>query len=274
MGGYGSEIKDDTTTVVFESANFNPVNIRMTSKKLGLRTEASSRYEKGIDPELARMALDRACNLVEQLGAGEVVGGSIDLYPVPKKSRKLKLNVGKANEFIGVQDITEEMIVKYLTSLEFKVEVNGDLEVTVPTFREDVEIDADLYEEIARLYGYDKIPVTLMDTTFTQGSQSYRQKIRSIAKTNMVAQGLYEVLTYSFVSPGVYNKINLKAENLLRNAIKIVNPLGEDQSIMRTTLIPNMLDVIRLLNNRKKETSRLDGQMMEMLFYSFMGKYL
>ncbi|HYE84642.1 MAG TPA: phenylalanine--tRNA ligase subunit beta [Clostridia bacterium] len=251
MGGFGSEIEDDTTMVVFECANFAPVNIRLTSKKLGLRTEASSRYEKGIDPELATMALDRACSLVEQLGAGEIVGGKIDIYPAPRKARKLSLNVGKAGAFIGAGDITEEMIVKYLTSLEFKVEAKGDLEVTVPTFRDDVEGDADLIEEIARLYGYDRIPVDLMDTTFTQGGKNYRQNIRDMAKTNMVAQGLYEVLTYSFVSPGVYNKINLKAENPLRNAIKLINPLGEDQSIMRTTIIPNMLEVISRNYNKK-----------------------
>ncbi|HWQ29371.1 MAG TPA: phenylalanine--tRNA ligase subunit beta [Negativicutes bacterium] len=260
MGGHGSEIKADTTAVIFESANFNPVNIRLTSKKLGLRTEASGRYEKGIDPELTMFALDRACSLVEQLGAGEVVGGVIDIYPSPKPVRKLSLNVEKVNSFIGVKDITEEMIANYLTSLEFKVEAKGDLEITVPTFREDVEGTADLIEEIARLYGYDKIPVDLMDTTFTQGGKSYRQKIMEMAKTNLAAQGLYEVLTYSFVSPGVYNKINLKAENPLRNAIKIINPLGEDQSIMRTTMIPNMLDVISRNYNKKVA----DGQFFEL----------
>lgn len=260
MGGHGSEIKPDTTAVIFESANFAPVNIRLTSKKLGLRTEASSRYEKGIDPELAKTALDRACHLVEQLGAGEVVGGMIDIYPAPKAARKLSLNVEKVNSFIGVKDITTAMIVKYLESLEFKVEIKGDLEVTVPTFRDDVEGSADLIEEIARLYGYDKIPVDLMDTTFTQGGKSYRQKIRDMAKFNMAAQGLYEVLTYSFVSPGVYNKINLKAENPLRNAIKLVNPLGEDQSIMRTTIIPNILEVISRNLNKKVP----DGQFYEL----------
>lgn len=251
MGGFGSEIESDTNTIVFECANFAPVNIRLTSKKLGLRTEASSKFEKGIDPELISVALDRACSLVEQLGAGEIVGGKIDIYPAPRKPRTLKLNVNKVRDFIGAQDITEDMIVEYLTSLEFKVEAKGELEITVPTFRDDVEGDADLIEEIARLYGYDKIPTDLMDTTFTQGGKNYRQKIRDMAKTNMAAQGLYEVLTYSFVSPGVYNKINLKAENPLRNAIKLVNPLGEDQSIMRTTMIPNMLDVVSRNYNKK-----------------------
>ncbi|MDD4504171.1 MAG: phenylalanine--tRNA ligase subunit beta [Clostridiaceae bacterium] len=260
MGGYGSEIKADTDTIVFECANFAPVNIRLTSKKLGLRTEASSRYEKGIDPELITMALNRACSLVEQLGAGEIVGGKIDLYPVPRKARKLNLKVKRVNDFIGVQDITEEMVIKYLTSLEFGVEVKGDMEVTVPTFRDDVEGDADLIEEVARLYGYDKIPVKLMDTTFTQGGKNYRQKIRDMAKINMAAQGLYEVVTYSFVSPGVYNKINLKAENPLRNAIKLINPLGEDQSIMRTTMIPNMLEVV----SRNYNMKIAEGQFFEL----------
>lgn len=260
MGGYGSEIKADTNAIVFESANFESVSIRMTSKKLGLRTEASSRFEKGIDPELAAMALDRACSLVEQIGAGEIVGGKIDLYPAPKKLRKLNLNVKKVNDFVGVEDITEEMIIKYLTSLEFGVEVKGDLSVTVPTFRDDVEGEADLMEEVSRLYGYDRIPVKLMDTTFTQGGKDYRQKIRDMAKNNMAAQGLFEVMTYSFVSPGVFSKINLKAENPLRNAIKLINPLGEDQSIMRTTLIPNMLDVVSKNYNKKIS----EGQFFEL----------
>lgn len=250
MGGYGSEIKNDTDTIVFECANFNPVNIRLTSKKLGLRTEASSRYEKGIDAELITLALDRACSLVEELGAGEIVGGKIDIYPEPKKARKLPLRVKRVRDFIGA-DISEEMMVKYLESLEFKVEKKEDLEVLVPTFRDDVEGEADLIEEISRLYGYNNIPSELMDTTFTQGGISYRQKIRNIAKNNMVAQGLYEVVTYTFVSPGVYNKINLKAENPLRNAIKLINPLGEDQSIMRTTMLPNILEVISRNYNRK-----------------------
>lgn len=251
MGGYGSEIESDTDTIVFECANFEPINIRLTSKKLGLRTDASSRYERGIDPELVTMALNRACSLVEQIGAGEIVGGKIDIYPVPKIRRKLNLNVNAVNEFIGVNDITEGMIVKYLTSLEFEVEGTEDLEVTVPTFRDDVEGSADLMEEIARLYGYDKIPVKLMDTTFTQGGKDYRQRVRDMAKSNMAAQGLYELVTYAFASPAVYNKINLKAENPLRNAIKLLNPLGEDQSIMRTTMIPNMLGVISRNYNMK-----------------------
>ncbi len=260
MGGYGSEIEDDTDTIVFECANFDPVSIRLTSKKLGLRTDASSRYEKGIDPELVTMALNRACSLVEQLGAGEIVGGKIDLYPNPAVVRKLKLNIQKVNEFLGVDDITEEMVIKYLTSLEFGVKPGEDLDITLPTFRGDVEGSADLMEEVARLYGYDRIPVKLMDTTFTQGGKNYRQKIRDMAKNNMASQGLFEVMTYSFVSPGIYNRINLRPENPLRNAIKITNPLGEDQGIMRTTLIPNMLEVI----SRNYNMKAAEGQFFEL----------
>lgn len=267
MGSNDSEIGADTKTLVFEGANFNPVNIRLTSKKLGLRTEASSRFEKGIDAELVTVAIDRACSLVEQIGAGEVVGGRIDIYPSPKKARKLQLRVKRVRDFIGA-DISEEMMIKYLESLGFEVEKNEGLEVYVPTFRDDVEGEADLIEEIARLYGYNNIPSVLMDTTFTQGGINYRQKIRSIVKNNMVAQGLYEVLTYAFVSPGVYNKISLKAENTLREAIKLINPLGEDQSIMRTTIIPNMLEVISRNYNKKIA----EGRFFELSRVYFPGK--
>lgn len=259
MGSSNSEIDENTKTLVFESATFHSVNIRLTSKKLGLRTEASSRFEKGIDTELAIYALNRACSLVEEIGAGEVVGGVIDLYPEKKVPRKITLRPDRVRSFIGA-DISNEQMVKFLSALEFKVEGKAVLEITVPTFRGDVEMEADLMEEIARLYGYDSIPSKLMDTTFTQGGKSLRQRIIDIAKDTLVAQGLNEVYTYSFVSPNVYNRINLKAENPLRNAIKLINPLGEDQSIMRTTIIPNVLDVISKNYNRKTEA----GQFFEL----------
>lgn len=259
MGSNDSEIEGSTKTIVFECANFEPVSTRLTSKKLGLRTEASSRFEKGVDTELINTALDRACHLVELLGAGEIVGGKIDIYPNPKKQRVMTLRTKRANDFIGVE-ISEDFIKKCLTSLEFGVEGHEVLNITVPTFRADVEGEADLLEEIARLYGYDKIPSVLMDTTFTQGSRSYTQKLKGMARTSLTAQGLYEVLTYSFVSPGVYDRINLNADNPLRNAIKLINPLGEDQSIMRTTIIPNMLDVISRNYNKKVA----EGQFFEL----------
>ncbi|MDF2892681.1 MAG: phenylalanyl-tRNA synthetase, beta subunit [Clostridia bacterium] len=251
MGSSNSEIDENTKTLVFEGANFQPVNIRLSSKKLGLRTEASGRYEKGIDTELAETALERACNLVQLLGAGEVVGGKKDIYRIPKQNRHIKLDTDKARKFIGA-DISTEKMKEYLEALEFSVDSNFN--VTVPTFRDDVEGEADVIEEITRIYGYENIPSKLMDTTFTQGGKTYKQKLIDKAKNILTAQGLYEVFTYSFVSPGVFNKINLKAENPMRNAIKLINPLGEEQSIMRTTLIPNIMEVIARNYNRKVET--------------------
>lgn len=253
MGSSNSEIDENTKTMVFESANFQSINTRLSSKKLGLRTEASSRFEKGIDIELTETALERACNLVELLGAGEIVGGKIDHYSIPKQSRHIYLDTDWARRFIG-EDISTEKMKEYLEALEFTVDSN--FTVTVPTFRDDVEGQADIIEEITRIHGYENIPSKLMDTTFTQGGRSYKQKLVDKAKSILTAQGLYEVFTYSFVSPGIFNKINLKAENPLRNAIKLINPLGEEQSIMRTTIIPNIMEVISRNYNRKIEEGK------------------
>ena len=250
MGGENSEIDETTTTIVFESANFEPVNIRLTSKQLGLRTDASSRYEKGIDTELNLLALNRACSLIEQLNVGEIVGGAIDIYPEPKKSRVISLRTKRVEDLIGI-DIKEDDVKKLLNRVNFDTAGSETISVTIPTYRDDVEGEADLIEEIARLYGYENIPSKLMDSTATPGGKSFKQKIIDLAKTNLVAQGLFEAYTYSFVSPNVYNKINLSVENPLRNAIRILNPLGEDQSIMRTTIIPNIMDVVSRNFNKK-----------------------
>jgi phenylalanyl-tRNA synthetase beta chain len=257
MGSSNSEIDENTNTLVFEGANFQALNIRLSSKKLGLRTEASGRFEKGIDTELAEKALERACNLVQMLGAGEVVGGKMDFYSNPKQSRHILFDTDRARRFIGA-DISTDQMKEYLEALEFGVDSNFN--VTVPTFRDDVMISEDIIEEITRIYGYENIPSKLMDTTFTQGGKSYKQKLIDQAKSILTAQGLYEVFTYSFVSPGVFNKINLKVESPYRNAIKLINPLGEDQSIMRTTIIPNIMDVIARNYNRKIE----NGQFFEL----------
>lgn len=257
MGSSNSEIDENTKTLVFEGANFQAINIRVSSKKLGLRTEASSKFEKGIDTELAEKALERACNLVQLLGAGEVVGGKLDIYSKQKESRHIKFDTDRARKFIGA-DISTEKMKEYLEALEFSVDSN--FTVTVPTFRDDVEGEADIIEEITRIYGYENIPSKLMDTTFTQGGKTYKQLLIDKAKNILTAQGLFEVFTYSFVSPGVFNKINLKAESPLRNAIKLINPLGEEQSIMRTTIIPNIMEVISRNYNRKIES----GQFFEL----------
>lgn len=257
MGSSNSEIDENTKTLVFEGATFEQVNVRLSSKRLGLRTEASSRFEKGVDSELAIKALERACDLVQILGAGEIVGGKLDIYSKPKQSRQISFDTDRARSFIGA-DISTEKMKEYLEALEFTVDSN--FTVTIPTFRNDVEGQADIIEEITRIYGYENIPSKLMDTTFTQGGKSYKQKLIDRAKDVLAAQGLFEVFTYSFVSPGVFNKINLKAENPLRNAIKLINPLGEDQSIMRTTIIPNIMEVIARNYNRKIEA----GQFFEL----------
>ncbi len=250
MGGYNSEIDENTKNIVLECANFDPVSVRLSSKLLGLRTEASSRFEKGLDVELISMALNRACYLIDKLGAGEVVSGIIDIYPEPKQKRNIELRTEKVVRILGV-NIPINDIKRILQSLEFEVSGQEILNIKIPTFREDITLEADLIEEIARLYGYENIPSKLMDTTFTLGAKSVKEKIVDMAKDNLTGQGLFEVLTYSFVSPSVFNKINLKAEDPLRKAINIINPLGEDQSIMRTTLVPNMLDLISKNYNKK-----------------------
>lgn len=250
MGGFDSEIDENTKEIALECANFAPVSVRMSSKGLGLRTEASSRFEKGLDLELITLAINRACYLMNELGAGEVVDGIIDIYPKIKEKRVIEFKPERAKWLLGV-DVSAIEIKRMLKSLEFEVEGEETLHITVPTFRDDIEMEADINEEIARLYGYDNIPSKLMDTTFTQGMISERQKIISMAKDNLAAQGLFEVLTYSFVSPAVFDKINMAENDPLRNAITLMNPLGEDQSIMRTTLIPNMLELIARNYNRK-----------------------
>ncbi len=252
MGGFDSEIDDNTKEIALECANFDGVNVRLSSKKLGLRTEASSRFEKGIDTELIPLAINRACYLIELLKAGEVVDGIIDNYPVKKEKRHVIFDTQKVEWLLGV-DVPVNNIKMMLKSLEFDVSGEKILDIIPPSFRDDVEMDADINEEIARLYGYENIPSKLMDTTFTQGVISERQKIINMAKDNLIAQGLFETLTYSFLSPGIFNKLNLKVEDPLREAISLINPLGEDQSIMRTTILSNMLDLIGRNCNRKIE---------------------
>lgn len=250
MGGYDSEIEEYTKEIALECANFNSLSIRTSSKRLGLRTEASSRFEKSLDSELIPLAINRACYLMEQLEAGEVVDGIIDIYAKVKEKRVVKFRIDRAKWLLGV-DIPTDKIKRMLRSLEFEVEGEEVLEIKVPTFRDDIVTEADINEEIARLYGYDNIPSKLMDTTFTQGIISERQKIINMSKDNLTAQGLFEVLTYSFISPGVFNKINIKEDDPLRSAITLLNPLGEEQSIMRTTIIPNMLELIERNHNKK-----------------------
>jgi phenylalanyl-tRNA synthetase beta chain len=243
MGGENSEIKEDTKAIVFESANFNGPNTRITSKKLGLRTEASSRFEKDLDPNLPEIAINRVCHLVELLGAGEVVGGVIDIYPEVIKPHNIQVSHKWINDFIGI-DADANQMKSMLQSLGMKVEGEDTLNIEVPTFRQDVKINQDVAEEVARLYGYDKIPSVKMSGETVEAVWTEDQKLTKLVKKTMAASGLYEALTYSFVSPKVYDSINTPADSSLRNNVVIRNPLGKDFSVMRTTTLPSMLELL------------------------------
>ena len=254
MGGANSEITSNTKTVLFESANFKPENIRMTAKKVGIRSEASSRNEKDLDPNLAEIAANRAAQLVEMLGAGKVLKGVVDVYPNKPEPKKLVVNPQRINHLLGV-DVPMEQFVGILESLEFKCNLvaNDKLEIDVPSFRTDMEQEADVWEEIARIYGFENIPSVQLEGNTTAGIKTSKQKFMDALKDNSTAVGLNEILTYSFVSPRGVDKINLPADDEKRNFVKIMNPLGEETSVMRTTLIPNMLDVISTNISHKVE---------------------
>lgn len=254
MGGENSEIKDTTTSIFIEGASFAKENIRATSKKLGLRTEASSRFEKGIDINLAEEAVNRACQLIEELGCGTVLNGMLDYYPQKEEVQKVTVNPVRINKLLGV-NVPMDQFINILESLEFKCNLVSSevLELEVPTFRLDITEDADILEEIARIYGYDNIPSASLEGNATAGVKTDKQKFIDNVKSNSIACGLNEILTYSFVSPRGVDKINLLANDEKRNFVKIMNPLGEETSVMRTTLIPNMLDVISTNISHKVE---------------------
>lgn len=254
MGGENSEIKDTTTSIFIEGASFAKENIRATSKKLGLRTEASSRFEKGIDINLTEEAVNRACQLIEELGCGTVLNGMLDYYPQKEEVQKVTVNPVRINKLLGV-NVPMDQFINILESLEFKCNLVSSevLELEVPTFRLDITEDADILEEIARIYGYDNIPVASLEGNATAGVKTEKQKFIDNVKSNSIACGLNEILTYSFVSPRGVDKINLPADDEKRNFVKIMNPLGEETSVMRTTLIPNMLDVISTNISHKVE---------------------
>lgn len=257
MGGANSEVTEGTTEILFESANFKAENVRATSKKLGLRTESSSRFEKGINQDLANLAVDRAAQLVELLGAGRVLKGVVDEYPTKHEPKSITVNVDRINRLIGVEIPASEMIA-ILESLEFKCELNSSNEIIakVPSFRRDMEQEADFVEEIARIYGYDKIPTLELEGNPTIGMKTDKQKFSDTVKDSLVALGSDEILTYSFVSPRGIDKINEPKDSAKHNFVKILNPLGEETSVMRTTLIPNMLDVVATnVSHRVEELS-------------------
>jgi len=252
MGGENSEIMDDTTTVVFESANFNGTSIRQTALALGMRTESSGKFEKNLDAMMTVPAVQRACELVEMLGCGDVLDGTIDIINYVPEERTLTLEPEKINKLLGTE-ISREDMVKYLKLLE--IEVDGDT-IQVPSFRPDLNLMADIAEEVGRSYGYNNIPTTAFKTA-TQGG--YAPEMVFEAKAGQVCRslGYNEIITYSFVSPTIFDQIRLPADSPLRNTLKIQNPLGEDTSVMRTIALPSMLDILARNNAYQNKSAKL-----------------
>ena len=252
MGGENSEIVDDTTMVVFESANFNGTSIRQTALALGMRTEASGKFEKSLDPMMTIPAVQRACELVEMLGCGDVLDGTIDIINYVPEAKTLPLEPERINKLLGT-NISKEDMVMYLNRLEIPVE--GDT-VLVPSFRPDLNLMADLAEEVGRSFGYNEIPTTEFRNS-TQGGYSDEMKLEAKAGTLCRGLGYSEIITYSFVSPAVFDQIRLPADSSLRNAMKIQNPLGEDTSIMRTIALPSMLEILSRNNAYHNKAAKL-----------------
>jgi phenylalanyl-tRNA synthetase beta chain len=251
MGGANSEIKENTTTVVFESACFNGASVRVTAKKNGMRTESSARFEKGLDPENCYGGLMRACELVELLDAGDVVDGMIDVYPTKNAPVVLPFEPARYNKFLGT-DMTEARMVEILEALACRVE-NG--QITVPSFRADLACMNDIAEEIMRIYGYDKIVSTNIVAETTEGGRTPKQAFGISVENALYGMGLDEIQTFSFISPKFYEKIRLPEAQ--RRSVVISNPLGEDTSVMRTTALPSMLDVLARNANFNNENVRL-----------------
>jgi phenylalanine--tRNA ligase, beta subunit len=252
MGGLNSEIEKDTQTVVFESAMFYGGNIRKTAKKVGLRTESSARYEKGLSSENTLRAINRAVELVELLGAGEVVEGKIDVYPTKQKINKIKLDVDKINTLLGT-NISKQEMIDILEKVDIKVE--NDMAIA-PYFRMDLEFVADIAEEVARFYGYDKLETTLVRAGTTIGVRTKEQKIENKIQEILVTNGFSEIYTYGFLSEKDLEKSKIKKE-LIDNAITIINPLGDEFKLMRPTTIPSMMQILAGNNNKKNQNVKL-----------------
>lgn len=256
MGGGNSEVTGSTKSILFESALFDGTSIRITSKKLGLRTEASSRFEKGLDVENSIKALNRAAELIEMLNAGEVEKGVVDCYPVHYKERVIELQEDRINALLGT-DIPRERMASMLETIGLKYDKANNT-VTIPSFRGDIEGMADLAEEVARFYGYNNITPSLINgKEATIGIKTFKQKLENKVKDTMTSCGLYEIYTFSFTSPDIFNKIRIPEDSDLRKAVVISNPLGVDYSVMRTTTIPEMLNVISRNYNRRVPEGRL-----------------
>ena len=255
MGGENSMITDDVQNVLFEAACFDGTNIRLSSKRVGLRTDASGKFEKGLDPNNAEAAINRACQLIEELGAGEVVEGMVDVYPEKREERTIPFEPDYVNNLIGF-DLSEEEMIRYFSPLELKYDEKTKT-ITVPTFRQDLIGMCDIAEEITRFYGYDKIPTTLPSGEATTGKLSDKLKIDEIARSVALYCGFSQGMTYSFESPKVFDKLLLPKESELRKTVCISNPLGEDFSVMRTTPLNGMLTSLATNYNRRNKDVRL-----------------
>lgn len=255
MGGENSKITDDVQTMVFEAACFDGTNIRLSAKKLGLRTDASGKFEKGLDPNNAEEAVNRACQLIEKLGCGEVVGGMIDHYPVKKEEKRVVFDPESINALLGT-NLSKEQMLSYFEPLELKYDKEAE-ELIIPTFRQDIECGADVAEEVARFFGYDNIPTTLPSGEATTGKLSFKLRIEEVAKDIAEFCGFSQAMTYSFESPKVFDKLLMPKDSKLRETVTIMNPLGEDYSIMRTTPLNGMLTSLSTNYNRRNKNVRL-----------------
>ena len=255
MGGENSKINDDVKDMLFEAACFDGTNIRLSSKRVGLRTDASGKFEKGLDPNNAEDAINRACELIEELGAGEVVAGMVDVYPEKKEEHTIKFDPDYVNKLIGF-NLTEEQMVSYFPALELKYDA-ATKTITVPTFRQDLIGMCDIAEEVARFYGYANIPTALPSGEATAGKLSYKLRIDEIARRVALYCGFSQGMSYSFESPKVYDKLLLPMDSDMRKSIVISNPLGEDFSVMRTSSLGGMLTSLATNYNRRNKDVRL-----------------
>lgn len=268
MGGLDTEVTDKTKTILIESAYFEGVSIRQTSRKVGLRSEASSRFEKGINQEGAVLAADRAAQLIQEQGWGEVVPGVIDVYPRPAEPVQIDLRVSRVNDILGTE-LTQAEVVRLIARLQFDLKVVDDnlIQVAIPSYRwGDLRREIDLIEEVARLHGYDRVPITLPEGKVTEGVKTFAQRQVDQCRELLNACGMNEVITYSFVSPRGFDLIKLVEQSPLRQTVAVANPLSEEQSVMRTTIIPNILEVLK--RNTSRQLSNLAVFEVGNVFYS------
>lgn len=256
MGGYDTEVTETTKNILIEAASFNSSNIRKTSKRLNLRSEASTRFEKAVSPKLSEIAIERFCHLIEEIGAGTVINGSLEAGYI-KEERKLKLRNSRLNILLGL-DLKVEQTAKYLEALEIETKIEGEnIECIIPYFRDDISVEADLVEEVGRLYGYHNIKPRPLQGSLTKGIKSEKRLFIDNLRKDLYSLAFDQILTFSFISPKQYDNLNVAEDGLLRNYISLINPLGEDFSVMRTTLLGNILDVVRKNLNNKLSDLRL-----------------